>query len=190
MACIVLCRNTILLQLLNHYQMSHPNYQKISVLDMLSGFDGSTPNSDCQLKCNQHTFLNNIFDCIGIRIYTSVIVLTYIFFHCISPMATNEFYFFAPLNFSNKAIITVVTRQVWDLPFGPRLVLLQLWWLLYYQNSKVRKSRIRLYLKRLFVYFFSILTDRFKVVALEAWNFFNVYIQSNLPMWSPLLSIL
>jgi hypothetical protein len=54
------CRNTILLQLLNHYQMSHPNYQKISVLDMLSGFEGSTPNSDCQLKCNHHSFLDNI----------------------------------------------------------------------------------------------------------------------------------
>jgi hypothetical protein len=29
-------------------------------------------------------------------------------------MATNEFYFFAPLNFGNKAITRVVTRQVWD----------------------------------------------------------------------------
>ena len=114
MACYVPCRNTILLQLLNHYQMSHPNYQKIYVLDMLSGFEGSTANSDCQLKCNHHTFLNNIFDCIGIRIYTFVIVFTYIFFHCNSPMATNEFYFFAPLNFGNKAITTVVTKQIWD----------------------------------------------------------------------------
>ena len=94
--------------------MSHPNYQKISVLDMLSGFEGSTPNSDCQLKCNQYTFLNNIFDCIGIRIYKFVIAFTYIFFHCISLMATNKFYFFPPLNFGNKAITTVVTRQVWD----------------------------------------------------------------------------
>jgi hypothetical protein len=113
MACIVLCRNTILLQLLNHYQMSHPNYQKISVLDMLSGFEGNTPNSDCQLKCNHLTFLNNIFDCIGIRIYSFVIVFTYIFILCNSPMATNEFYFFAPLNFGNKAITTVVTSVVY-----------------------------------------------------------------------------
>ena len=162
MACTVPCRNTILLQLLNHYQMSHPNYQKISVLDMFSGFEGGTPKSDCQLKCNHHTFLNNIFTCIGIRIYPFVIVFTYIFIHCNSPMATNEFYFFAPLNFGNKAITRVVTRQVWD------------------KRSSIFEEIIWL--------FFSILTDRFKVFVLEAWNFFNVYIQSNLPMWSPLLS--
>ena len=114
MACFVPCRNTILLQLLNHYQMSHPNYQNISVLDMLSGFEGNTPNSDCQLKCNHHSFFNNIFDCIRIGIYTFVIVFTYIFFHCSSPMATNEFYLFAPLNCGNKAITTVVIKQVWD----------------------------------------------------------------------------
>jgi hypothetical protein len=38
----------------------------------------------------------------------------------------DEFYFFVPLNFGNKAINTVVTRQVWDQKVGPRLVLLQL----------------------------------------------------------------
>jgi hypothetical protein len=75
---------------------------------------------------------------------------------------TNEFYFFAPLNFGNKAITRVVTRQVWD------------------KRSSIFEEIIWL--------FFSILTDRFTVFVLEAWNFFNVYIQSNLPMWSPLLS--
>ena len=112
MACFVPC-NTILWQFLNE-QKCHPNYQKISFqlfLDLLSVFEGSTHNSDRQLKL-QPSY--NIFDCIGIKIYTFVIVFTCSFYHFNAPMVTNEFYFFAASNFANKAITKVVTRQFSD----------------------------------------------------------------------------
>jgi hypothetical protein len=145
MACFVPCRNTILLQFLNHDQKCHPNYQKLSVqlfMDLLSVFEGNTHNSDCQLKL-QPPYLSQQIDCIGIRFYTFVIVFTCSFYHCSSPMVTTEFYFFAAFNFVNKAITTVLTRQVSD--------------------QKI------VWIWRTYLLIFSTLTDRFKVFVLEAW---------------------
>jgi hypothetical protein len=63
-------------------------------------------------------------------------------------MVTNEFYFFATFNFANKAITTVVLRLVSEQKICEFEEII--WW------------------------FFSILTERFEVFVLEAWNFFNV----------------
>ena len=72
------------------------NYQKNYVqliLNLLSVFGGSTHKSDRQLKL-QPPYLSQQIDCIGIRIHTFVIVFICSFYHCNSPMVTNEFYFF------------------------------------------------------------------------------------------------
>ena len=128
---------------MNHDQRCHSNYQSNFVqliLNLLSVYEGSIHNSDNQLKL-QPPYLSQQIDCIWIRIHTFVIVFTCNFYHCNSPMVPNKFYFFSALYFTNKAITTVVTRQVSD----QKIVWI---WRNYFVN-------------------FSILTDSFKVLFLR-----------------------